>query len=102
MKKYFFEADKKQWEKPTEQKYVFCAPARVWVVAGSEEEARAAALAELAARFGGSGTLVDDEHLRLTMAVDLAEDWNYGYGDERGSGGEDDRAALLDSNLGRL
>ena len=43
MKKYFFEVDKKQLEKPTEPKYVFCAPARVWAVAETEDEARAIA-----------------------------------------------------------
>lgn len=102
MKKYFFEADKKQWEKPTEPKYIFCAPARVWAVAGSEDEARAIALEKLAAKYGGSGTIIDDGNLRLTKAVDLAVDWNYGYGDERGAGTADDKAALLRNNLGNL
>jgi len=102
MKKYFFEADKKQWEKPTEPKYVFCAPARVWVVADSEEEARSLALAELDKKYHGTGTILDDEHLRLTKVTDLAEDWNYGYGDGRGTGSADDRAALLTDNLGKL
>ena len=40
MKKYFFEADRKQWEKPTEPKYLFCAAARTWAIAETEEEAR--------------------------------------------------------------
>lgn len=102
MKKFFFEADKKQWEKPTEPKYVFCAPARVWAIAETEEEARAAALEKLAGKYGCTGTILDDEHLRLTKAVDLAEDWNYGYGDARGSGDAGDRAALLETNLGKL
>ena len=102
MKKYFFEADKKQWEKPTERKYVFCAPARVWAVAGTEEEARVLALEKLAAKYGCTGTIIDDEHLRLIKSVDLAEDWNYGYGDARGTGDACDRAALLDNNLGKL
>ena len=44
MKKFYFEADKKQWEKPTEPKYMFCATAKVWAVAETEEEARAIAL----------------------------------------------------------
>ena len=102
MKKYFFEADKKQWEKPTEPKYLFCAPARVWVAAETEEEARAAALDKLNAKYHGTGTLLDDEHLRLTKTAELPADWSYGYGDERGTGSEEDRAALLKNNLGRL
>ena len=57
---------------------------------------------KLAAKYGRTGTIIDDEHLRLTKAVDLAEDWNYGYGDARGSGSDGDRAALLDTNLGKL
>lgn len=102
MKKFFFEADKKQWEKPTEPKYVFCAPARVWAVAETEEEARAIALDKLNAKYHGTGTLLDDEHLRLTKSVGLPVDWNYGYGEGRGTGTPEDRAALLENNLGKL
>ena len=47
MKKYFFEADRKQWEKPTEPKYLFCAAARTWAIAETEEEARTIALRKL-------------------------------------------------------
>lgn len=96
MKKYFFEVDKKQLEKPTEPKYVFCAPARVWAKAESEDEARAAALEKLNAKYYGSGMLLGQD-LRLTKAVDLAVDWSYGYGDERAAGTAEDKAALWQS-----
>ena len=98
MKKYFFEADKKQWEKPTEPKYRFCAPARVWAVAETEEEARAIAARILQDGFGGTGTLVDDAHIRLTKVTDLPVDWNYGYGSARGTGTAEDKAALYRAN----
>jgi hypothetical protein len=102
MKKFYFEADKKQWEKPTEPKYMFCATAKVWAVAETEEEARAIALEKLSAKYHGTGTILDDVHLRLTKSADLPVDWNYGYGDERGTGTPEDKAALLTNNLGRL
>lgn len=37
MKKYIFEAAIKQWEKPTEPKYVFCPEGRIGVFAETEE-----------------------------------------------------------------
>lgn len=98
MKKFFFEADKKQWEKPTEPKYVFCAPARVWAVAENEAEARALALDKLNAKYRGTGTLIDDEHLRLTKSADLPVDWSYGYGEARRAGSAGDKAALRADN----
>lgn len=96
MKKYFFEADKKQLEKPTEPMYVFCAPARVWVLADSEEEARAAALEKFRAEYLGTGTLIGQK-LRLTKVADAVTDWSYGYGDECRAGTDEDRAALWQS-----
>lgn len=96
MKKYFFEVDKLQLEKPTEPMYMFCAPARAWVVAASEDEARALAAEKLRREYYGSGTLTGKE-LRLTKAVELAVDWSYGYGDERLTGTAEDRAALWQS-----
>lgn len=95
MKKYFFEADKKQWEKPTEPKYVFCAPARVWAVAETEEEARAIALRKLADKFDESGVILDEPNLRLTKTTELPIDWSYGYGDGRGTGTPEERAELI-------
>ena len=96
MKKYFFEVDKKQLEKPTEPKYVFCAPARVWAVAEDEDAARAAALEKLRAKYHGTGTLLGCD-LRLTKAVEEAVDWNYGYGDGRLDGTAEEKAALWQS-----
>lgn len=98
MKKYFFEADKLQLEKPTEPRYMFCAPARVWAVAETEEEARAAALKKLEAKYHGTGTLLDEPRLRLTKSAELPLDWSYGYGDERGGGSAEDKAALYADN----
>ena len=96
MKKFFFEVDKKQLEKATEPKYVFCAPARVWAKAETEDDARAVALEKLRAEYLGSGTLLGKD-LRLTKAVDLAVDWNYGYGDGRLAGTAEEKAALWQS-----
>lgn len=96
MKKYFFEVDKLQLEKPTEPKYLFCAPARIWVTAPDEDEARALAAEKLRGQYHGTGTLTGRD-LRLTKAVDLAVDWNYGYGDERLTGTAEDKAALWQS-----
>ena len=92
MKKYYFEANKKQLEKPTEPLYVFCAPARVWAVAETEEEARAAAAEKLNAKYHGTGVLLGE--LRLTKTADPAVDWNYGTGDGRLPGTAEEKAAL--------
>lgn len=98
MKKFYFEADKKQWEKPTEPKYMFCAAARTWAIAETEEEARAIALEKLAAKYHGTGALLDDTHLRLTKTAELPQDWSYGYGDDRGTGTAEEKAALIADN----
>ena len=96
MKKFFFEVDKKQLEKPTEPSYLFCAPARVWAAAETEEEARALAAEKLRAKYHGSGTLLGCD-LRLTKAADAAVDWSYGYGEDRKAGSPEDKAALWQS-----
>ncbi len=98
MKKFYFEADKKQWEKATEPKYMFCPAARTWAIAETEEEARAAALQKLNAKYHGTGTLIDDTNLRLTKTADLPVDWSYGYGDSRSTGTAEDKAALIADN----
>ena len=92
MKKYFFEADKTQLEKPTEPKYVFCAPARITVCAETEAEARALAEEKFRQEFLGTGFLLAE--LRLADTKDLPVDWSYGYGDGRGSGTAEEQAAL--------
>ena len=93
MKKFYFELDKKQLEKPTEPMYVFCAPARAWAIAETEEEARAAAMAKLQAKYHGTGMYLGKD-LRLVKSAELPADWNYGYGDERAEGSAEDKAAL--------
>ncbi len=96
MKKFFFEVDKKQLEKPTEPKYVFCAPARVWAEAETEAEARVLAAEKLNAKYHGTGTLLGQD-LRLTKATEEAVDWNYGYGNDRLAGTAAEKAALRQS-----
>ena len=67
-------------------------------VAETEEEARTIALRRLCDKYHATGLLVDDTHLRLTKAVELAEDWNYGYSDGRGTGSAADREKLICDN----
>ena len=92
MKKYFFEASKKQLEKPTEPKYLFCPAASLTVVAENEDEALKKAGEEFRCRFLATGVLLGE--IRLTGSRDLDDDWNYGYGDGRGCGCAEERAAL--------
>ena len=92
MKKYYFEAAKKQWEKPTEPKAVFCPPAKVCVLAETEAEALALAKEELRRAYLGTGILLGE--VKLAQVFDLAVDWNYGYGDARGAGTSEEKAAL--------
>lgn len=92
MKKYIFEADKTQREKPTEPKYVFCAPARVAVYAETDEDAMALAREKLNKQYAGTGFLLGS--VRPVQSCDSVIDWNYGYGGERGSGTAKELAAL--------
>ena len=92
MKKYLFEASRRQWEKPTEPKAVFCPPVWISVLADSEEEALEKADRELTKEYFGTGVILHS--LKLTGAYDLPVDWNYGYGDERLSGTAEEKAAL--------
>lgn len=93
MKKYVFEAAKKQLEKPTEPKYVFCPFAQVTVLADSDEEALEKADKKLREEFHATGFLLGET--RLLESYDLAVDWNYGYGEEKGTGTPAERAALI-------
>lgn len=79
MKKYVFEAPRRQLEKPTEPKYVFCTAARTIVLAETEEEARLLAQRDLDKMYRGSGVALGE--LRCVSAVELPVDWNYGYGE---------------------
>jgi hypothetical protein len=97
MKKYFFEAAKKQLEKPTEPLYINCAKAKCWVIA--EDEAQAAVLAseKLHKQYDGSGTVLGKPS--ITKVVDLPVDWSYGYGDERKSGDTASIGDLVGKNV---
>lgn len=92
MKKYYFEADKKQWEKPTEPKYMFCATAKVVVTAETQAAAKKLAKEKLREKYHGTGVLLGEP--RLTKTAELPVDWSYGYGDERRAGNARDRKAL--------
>lgn len=96
MKKYIYEAARVQWEKPTEPKSRFCAPATVIVYAEDETEAIQMADKQLTDAYLGTGVLLQDLH--LVDSCDLPVDWNYGYGDERGTGTPADREALMLDN----
>ena len=92
MKKYIFEATKRQWEKPTEPKQYLCATAKATVIANDEKEAQAKAAAKLREKYLGSGTILGE--IRLVDTLELATDWSYGYGDGRKAGTADERAAV--------
>lgn len=87
MKRYYFEADKKQWEKPTEPKYVFCATAKTDVYADDEQEARILAESKLRDAYHGTGVLLGE--IRLVDVKPLPADWSYGYDEERQTGDTD-------------
>ena len=80
MKKYVFEATKKQWEKPTELKQYFVKPASVIVYAETEEEAKKLATEKLACQYHGSGTILGKA--RFVRCDELPVDWSYGYDDK--------------------
>lgn len=84
MKKYFYEAQKKQLEKPTEPLYVYCAKARCVVCAENEAEAEVLAAKKLQEKLCGKGVVLGK--LVLTKCTELPVDWSYGYGDDRKSG----------------
>lgn len=94
MKKYYFEAQKKQLEKPTEPLYVSCATAKCFVFAEDDAEAARKAAAKLEAEYYGTGIKLGVPH--MTDCVELPVDWNYGYGDDRKAGTAADQAALYD------
>ena len=75
MKKYYCEAQKKQLEKPTEPKYVFCTTAK--------------AAAEVRERYHGTGAVLGE--IRITKSVELPVDWSYGEGEDAKPG---DQAAM--------
>lgn len=84
MKKFVFEAAKKQLEKPTEPKYVFCARAQVIVYADTKAQAKKLAEEKLRENYQGKGTVLGEAE--FVRCDDLPADWSYGYGDERQTG----------------
>ena len=76
MKKYLFEATKRQWEKPTEPKQYLCAAAQVTVCAENEAEAKALAEKKLCRAYKGSGTVLGQ--VRLVEEYDLPVSWDGG------------------------
>ena len=95
--KYIFEADKCQLEKPTERRYVSCAPARVSVFAASETEARALALKAFREKFAGTGVILGEAALIESYAAPV--DWSYGYGSGRKSGKTSTLGDLVGKNV---
>lgn len=97
MKKYVYEASKKQLEKPTEPNYMFCSTTKVTVYAETEDAAQAMAEAKLHELHDGTGVVLSEA--RFVRCDELPADWNYGYGDERKSGSAADRSELSAKNV---
>ncbi len=97
MKKYYFQAQKKQLEKATEPSYVYCAPAKCFVLAESEAEAAALAEAKLREMYHGTGVVLG--RAVLTKCAELPVDWSYGYGDGRKSGDTASIGDLVGNNV---
>lgn len=92
MKKYFFEAQKRQLEKPTEPLYVSCAKAVCTVLAENEAEALVLAEQKFRTQYHGTGVVLGRPV--VTKTAELPVDWNYGYDDSRRTGSAADREAL--------
>lgn len=97
MKKYLFEAAKKQLEKPAEPKYVFCAAAKTTVCAENKETALTLAQEKLRREYSGSGIQLGQ--VKLVAEYDLPTDWSYGYGDARRSGPTEEIGDLVGGNV---
>ena len=97
MKKYMFEAYRKQLEKPTEPRYIFNTSAKVTVYAEDEEEAKILAADKLSEEYYGTGIALGEPI--LSGCWDLPVDWSYGYGDERKSGPTETIGDLVGNNV---
>ncbi len=97
MKKYVFEAAKKQLEKPTEPKYVFCATAKATVCAEDENEAKVLAQEQLQKEYYGTGVALGEA--KCVAIYDLPGDWSYGYGDARKSGRTEELGDLVGNHV---
>ena len=95
--KYIFEADKCQLEKPTERRYVSCAPARVSVFAASEAEAKVLAKCFEREKFAGTGVILGEASLIESYAAPV--DWSYGYGSGKKSGKTGTLGDLVGKNV---
>ncbi len=96
MKKYVFEAAKKQLDRTTESLYEFCPPATITICAAKKNDALKKAKAALHDKYVGTGFVLGE--VKLVSENDLPVDWNYGYGDKRGKGTAKDKAALYAAN----
>lgn len=92
MKKFHFEAVKRQWEKPTEPKQYLCATAKLDIIAEDEATALEMAKKQFHDDYFSSGTVLGE--VKLAGVSELPVDWNYGYCEGRKAGNEDDKAAL--------
>ena len=92
MKKYFFEAQKRQLEKPTEPLYVSCAKAVCTVLAENEAEALVLAEQKFRTQYQGTGVVLGRPV--VTKTAELPVDWNYCYDASRRTGSAADREAL--------
>ncbi len=97
MKKYYCEAQKKQLEKPTEPKYLFCATAKCFVLAENEEEALEKAAAEFREMYAGTGVVLG--RIRITKSAALPVDWSYGENENAIAGDAAAMAELISHNV---
>jgi len=96
MKKYIYEAGQKLLDRPTQNNYLFVPTVKITVIAENETEAIEKADRELTKEYLGTGIWLYDLH--LVRSYELPVDWSYGYGDERGTGTAEDKAALILDN----
>lgn len=97
MKKYYCEAQKKQLEKPTEPKYVFCTMAKCFVLAENEAEALEKAAAEFREMYHGTGTVLGQ--IKITKSAALPVDWSYGENEDAVAGDAAAMAELVRHNV---
>ena len=97
MKKYEFEASRKQLEKPTEPKYLFNTTAKTIVYAEDECEAEILAKDKLEQEYYGTGVVLGEP--LMVRCSELPIDWSYGYGDARRSGPTDSIGDLVGNHV---
>lgn len=97
MKKYYCEASKKQLEKPTEPKYMFCSKAKTIVFAENENEALVKAAKAFDAKYFGTGVILGK--IEITGSYELPVDWSYGYAEDYKSGATEELGDLVGNNV---